>query len=46
MGLFDFMTVVQGETLNYSIEAIGKVCRGKSFILLLSNAHFLILLED
>lgn len=41
MGLFDFTTVVQGETVNKSFGAIGKMCRGKSFILLFSNTHFL-----
>lgn len=45
MGLFDFTTVVQGETVNKSFGAIGKMCRGKSFILLFSNTHFLIFLE-
>ena len=46
MGLFDFTTVVQGETVNQSIGAIGKMCRVKSFSLLFSNTHFLIFLEN
>lgn len=38
LGLFDFMTIVQGETVSGGVGASERMCRGKPFIFLPSNA--------